>query len=301
MKRRTFLAVAAGTALSACSGSARTARPEGIWGEEGLRDGAFLHPRAIGIHDGEIYVIDKTGRIQVFTTTGELRRIWSTPRSDNGTPTAIAFHDGQVIIPDTHYSRILAYTPDGELLDQWGSYGNGPDRFIYPTGLRRDQEGTFFISEYGGGAERIHVFDAEHRFLRQWGALGPEPGNFSRAMALDLGPDEHVYVADTANHRVQVFSKTGDVIAVHQESGDHALKYPHDLAVAADGSIYVAEYGNNRITRIAPDGTFHPLGAPGRGPGSFNAPRGVAVDEGLVAVADTDNHRVQVFREGAFA
>ncbi len=301
LKRRTFLTLAAGSVLAACSGGSRMVPPVVHWGEEGLRDGAFLHPRAIGVHEGEVYVIDKTGRIQVFTTTGELLRIWSTPRYDNGTPTAIAFHDDRVIIPDTHYSRILEYSPAGELLDEWGSYGSETDRFIYPTGLRRDTAGNYFISEYGENAERVHVFTRDHVFARQWGSHGTEDGQFNRAMALDLGPGGKIYVADTANHRVQVFTKDGSHVITYQQHGGQTLKYPHDLCVDEDAAVYVAEYGNHRITRIAPDGAFRFLGMPGRAAGAFNAPRGVAIADGKVYVADTDNHRIQVFPVEAFA
>ena len=62
-----------------------------------------------------------------------------------------------------------------------------------------------------------------------------------------------------------------------------------------DGSLFICEYGNNRISRFAKDGTLIACyGRAGRKPGEFNAPQGIAVSEnGLVFVADTDNDRVQ--------
>ncbi len=75
------------------------------------------------------------------------------------------------------------------------------------------------------------------------------------------------------------------------------LQFPRNVAVAPDGSIYVADSGNHRIVKFAPDG--QPLlawGEKGDGPGQFNEPWGIAVDrEGFVYVADTWNHRIQKF------
>lgn len=84
---------------------------------------------------------------------------------------------------------------------------------------------------------------------------------------------------------------------------------PHDVAVASDGTLYVADTFNHRIQHLAPDGTvLHTWGrfasldlgeAPG---GTFNEPWGIAVGrDGRVYVADTWNHRVQWFSpEGRF-
>lgn len=265
------------------------------WGGQGLRDGSFLRPRAIGVCDGEVYVVDTTGRIQVFTPDGTFLRLWTTPSADNGTPTAIAFAGDNVLVPDTHYSRILEYTRQGELLEQWGEYGNQPGQFIYPTGIARDADGASYISEYGENAERVQVFDGARRFVRLWGSHGEAPGQFNRAMALVLSKAGDVYVADTANHRIQRFDKAGNLLGVL--GGPGALNFPHDIALAPDGSLLTAEYGAHRITRFGANGEIvGRYGGPGRGPGAFYGPRGVAVGvDGTVYVADTDNHRVQAF------
>ncbi|MCP4641065.1 MAG: hypothetical protein GY851_11555, partial [bacterium] len=280
MNRRQFLALSGAGFLAACGQGSRAGSGRfTVWGGEGLRDGSFLRPRAIGVHGGEVYVIDTTGRVQVFSTTGEFLRLWSTPDAENGTPTAIAFDaDGNLLVPDTHYSQILEYTPSGELTTKWGSYGNGTDQFIYPTGIEQSPGGHYFVSEYGEGAERVHVFDSECRFVRQWGKHGDQPGEFNRAMALALS-DDTVFVADTANHRVQCFDHEGKTKGVIGSGGTEPgqLKYPHDIALGPDGLVYVAEYGTHRISRFSADGAFQGAwGSPGRDPGEFNAPRGVA-------------------------
>lgn len=303
--RRRFMILSAASLIAGCvAHTGGIAGPVQTWGKQGRRFGEFLRPRAVAVHGGEVFVIDTTGRLQVFGEDGVFRRSWEIPKPDNGTPTAITFHpNGRVLVPDTHNSRILEYTPEGELLEQWGSYGNGPDQFIYPTGLAMGPDGEYFISEYGDGAERIHVFDAGRSFLRQWGSHGEAQGQLNRAMAIGINRANEIVVADTANHRVPCFSRDGNWLRTIGGPGTAPgqLKFPHDLAVGPDDSVYLAEYGAHRISRFAADGTFiQAYGGAGRQPGQFNAPRGVAVSESnRVYVADTDNHRIQAFDAGS--
>lgn len=276
-----------------------------MWGDRGSRDGSFIRPRAIGVHEGEVHVIDTTGRIQVFDRDGMFVRLWKTPDASNGTPTAIHFtSDGRVLVPDTHYSRVLEYDGAGELTREWGEYGEGETEFIYPTGVVLSANGNYFLSEYGMGAERIHAFDAERQFLRQWGEHGDAPGQFNRAMAIDINDSGILYVADTANHRIQYFDQEGTLLGTFGQVGTSSgnLNFPHDLAVADDGTILVCEYGTHRISRFSGDGTFIAChGSAGRRPGQFAAPRGVASAGDQVFVADTDNHRIQRFGMEALA
>lgn len=303
MTRREFLLVATVFMLPACRGIQEATPTPATWGRQGLRDGEFIRPRAICTDSREVYVIDTTGRVQVFTLEGRFVRGWMLPEHENGTPTGVAFgRDGNLLIPDTHYSRILEYTPDGKLVDSWGSYGTADDQFIYPTGIAQGGDGLLYVCEYGMDAEQVRVFDGKKRLVRRWGGHGAEPGRFNRAMALALDQANLVYVVDTANHRVQRFDREGRLRSVIGGPGTTpgSLKFPHDIALGPGGEIFLCEYGAHRISRFSREGRFMVCyGGPGRAQGRFNGPRGIAVSEkGMVFVADTDNHRIQRFDPG---
>ena len=90
------------------------------WGRRGISPGRLQKPRAMAIDANDnIYVVDMTARIQVFDREGRYLRGWQTPAAENGRPTGMSFaRDGNLMVADTHYYRILFYTPAGELLEE---------------------------------------------------------------------------------------------------------------------------------------------------------------------------------------
>ncbi|MCC7018138.1 MAG: VWA domain-containing protein [Ardenticatenales bacterium] len=79
---------------------------------------------------------------------------------------------------------------------------------------------------------------------------------------------------------------------------------PQGLAAADDGTVYLADAGSNRISMMAPDGTWtKTFGGDGTGPARLGDPRRIEVDEaaGHVYVADNDSYRIVVYdRAGGY-
>jgi DNA-binding beta-propeller fold protein YncE len=261
-------------------------------GGPGSDEGRFATPRATAWDPrGFLYVVDKTGRIQKFDAAGRYLRGWSTPESEKGRPTGLMIDPkGELWVADTHYHRILHYSPDGALLSEFGTEGTGPGQFLYPTGIAMDGEGLIYVSEYGGN-DRIQVLTTEGKAVRSWGKYGSETGEFQRPQSIALGGGR-VYVADAAGHRIQVFDQAGTFLATW---GD--LKYPYGVAIDAEGNLLVAEYGRHRIAKFTADGK--PLaraGQPGTGPADLNTPwAALPIGGDRIAVVDSGNHRVQLW------
>lgn len=81
------------------------------------------------------------------------------------------------------------------------------------------------------------------------------------------------------------------------------MSLPTDVAVAADGRIYVVDSGNHRVLAFDADGAYSTeFGGRGTAPGRLEYPVGLSVGpEGRVYVADKGNGRIQVFdRQGTF-
>ncbi len=84
----------------------------------------------------------------------------------------------------------------------------------------------------------------------------------------------NLYVADSGNHRIRRIGVDGTVTTVAGAgvggfSGDGGpavaaqLNFPRAIALAADGTLYIADTGNNRVRRVTPDGTIATIAGTG--------------------------------------
>jgi sugar lactone lactonase YvrE len=82
------------------------------------------------------------------------------------------------------------------------------------------------------------------------------------------------------------------------ESADRTLQVPNNVAVDAEGRVFVTEFNGNRVQVFAPDGTLlGTWGEHGSALGQFDEPRGIALDgQGGAYVTEWAGNRVQKFR-----
>jgi len=141
---------------------------------------------------------------------------------------------------------------------------------------------------------------------------------------MDVDANGNVYVADRDNHAIRKIATDGKVTTIagngvlgfkNGRGAEAAFYAPSDVAVAEDGTVYVADTLNHAIRRIAPNGAVTTLNAssdrivsPIRGlfvdagdfadgaieEALFNEPTGLALDaEGNLYVSDTGNQRIR--------
>ncbi|QEG40299.1 NHL repeat protein [Roseimaritima ulvae] len=309
-----WLAAAGLAGSSGCiSAVAQGAEPDLVWGRRGISDGRFLKPRAMAIdrHD-RLFIVDTTGRIQVFDADGTFLYKWSMPETEFGRPTGLAVDhwqaasdddgDSRLLVADTHYHRMTVFDLTGQILLEkriGGSAGFAPGEFAFVTDAIRDSQGNYYVGEYGD-SDRIQKFDPQGQFMTQWGGTGETPGLFVRPQSLVMDDDDVLWIADACNHRIQAFDCTLEqpqLVALWGERGHSLgeLYFPYDLAVGGDGAILVCEYGNQRLQRFDREGRFlGAWGSPGHDPGRLYQPWGVVIDsQDRVHVLDSNNHRVQ--------
>jgi sugar lactone lactonase YvrE len=310
INRRTFAKLAVGAVLSAdiggcgSGGGGSDRPPQKVWGSLGAGNGQFSKPRAMTIDDKDrLYIVDMTARIQVFDVDGTYIRSWQTPEHTNGRPTGLSWDlsEGNLMVADTHYNRVLRYTPEGELMADrtlGGVMGQGPGEFGLIADVIRDTQRNYYTSEYGEW-DRIQKFTPEGKFVAQWGGHGSDDGQFMRPQHLELDAEGLLWVADSCNHRVQVFEQSGKFLKTWGTQGMEIgqLYYPYCLALDGKGHVYVSEYGNHRVQKFTVEGKpVDCWGTAGRKPGQLNTPWAFVLDsQSRVHVLDSMNHRVQRF------
>jgi predicted membrane-bound mannosyltransferase len=190
---------------------------------------------------------------------------------------------------------------------QFGGLGVRPGLFLAPVDIATDGEGNLYVVD--SQRRRVQKFDSAGNYLA--GAdVRRDPANVredSQPWGITVAPDGRVIVADTFGWRVRVFD-AGLQSAVLQfgeppdlspgaTPGPYSLFGPRDVAVDARGRIWLTDTGHDRVVVYDASGTFlFEVGGEGDGPGEFNEPVGIAIDDtaGAVYVADMENARIVV-------
>ena len=177
---------------------------------------------------------------------------------------------------------VIELDPEGNVVGSWGGPGEGYQWPASEHGIHVDPQGFVWIG--GNAADDAHIlkFTTEGEFLLQIGRSGQSSGsndteNLGRPAGIRVDSEaSEVYVADGyGNRRVVVFdSETGDYKrhwGAYGERPDDAALPPydpdadpireyrspvHDVAIAHDGLVYVADRTNNRLQVFQKGGEF---------------------------------------------
>ena len=190
--------------------------------------------------------------------------------------------------------------PAFEVLEGWGRLPEGW-RYVEAAGVAVDSKDNVYV--FNRGEHPVIVFDREGNFLRSWGE-----GLVGRAHGITIGPDDLVWLTDDGNHTIRQFTPEGELLLTIGDpdkpatlQGGKPFNRPTHVALSpSTGDLFISDgYGNSRVHKYDPKGRhLFSWGEPGTNPGCFNLPHNIATDaEGLVYVADRENHRIQIFDE----
>ena len=156
--------------------------------------------------ESNVYLTDMIqNQVLICSSEGEIITQWGQMGKAPGefyNPRGIAVYNHNVFVVDTSNSRIQKFTKSGNFLTQWGNNDNETVKYL-PTGIAINKNGQIFVTDMDGF--RIQVYDSDGNFITQFCEGGNLSGNLYDPLCLAFGPDELIYVADTFNHRIQVF------------------------------------------------------------------------------------------------
>ncbi len=263
------------------------------FGSSGNDDGEFDVPTdlAVSLDNGDIYVVDSdNNRVQRFQSDGDFDNLefGSSRSSDDeylGRPSAIAIdkRSDYIYVADSTTDSISAFDDDGDFLFSFGDTGSDDVEFRNPSAMVIDNTNhILYVADTDN--RRIQMFaltdgdncpsgtdeivNDEVCLIDEFGAPGNDDGEFDEPSGLAFDEaNSLLYVADTGNHRIQVFEIVPGTTC------------PSGTDEIINGVCFVDEFGSF-----------------GSGEGQFNSPTGLAIDpsNGRLYVADTGNHRVQI-------
>jgi DNA-binding beta-propeller fold protein YncE len=177
--------------------------------EYGSGKGQNMKSEFMDIRDDRLY-LPETGnhRVDVFDLSGKFLFDFGgfgTAPGKLDTPEAAKFNSkGELYVSDLKNDRIQIFDKDGKFLTGFGRPGSAPGEFKSPAGIAFDKDDNVYITEIGNN--RVQVFDKAGKFITAWGKKGSRAGEFGNLHGIIVDKSNgYVYVADTANSRIQVF------------------------------------------------------------------------------------------------
>lgn len=196
------------------------------------------------------------------------------------------------MIADFGNNRVQELDREGRCIQVIGEKGTDDGCFQYPSDVEVDNEENVYVTDILNN--RVQVFDKYGQFLCKFGQKGSGPGQLRGPCGLAQDKLQGlIYIAEHNNHRISVFTNKGE----YQRHIGNAteLKDPKGIClhkdkvlVSSSGSDYIVVYNNTGEK-------LHVFGQKGTGPGEFNEPKGLCVNQyGQVVACDDKNHRIQI-------
>ena len=201
---------------------------------------------------GQIYVADSaTGRIFVFDPNGAFVRFIGARKNEGyfKRPTGLAIDRSRrrIYLTDTLHHTVYVVAFDGTIERSWGTRGEGPGEFNYPTAVTVADDRVFVLDALNF---RVQVFTPDGALLSTFGRAANEPGGFFRPKALTIDPrSKLVLVVDAMFEAVQAFTYDGGLVWVLGHSGSRPGEFnlPAGICVHPDGRLVVADSYNRRL------------------------------------------------------
>lgn len=297
MQRRTFLTSVAGTVAIVALDPVRAFAFDGKAAPLARSSADPARYVVVNEHvafapDGTLYVFQPQQHLLEHrgiggkNAVGRIAQLGTKPGELNF-PTAIAFDGrGRIYVADRGNHRINVYSPAGRFVSHIDRAGEA--RFAYPRGLAIDAENMVYVAD--SGMHRVHAFDAAHKFVRSFEAeTDPVKLTHSRPAAVAVAPDGRIHVADSAERCIEVYERTGKLVARYGEAD--GLRAPSSLAMKQDGTTFVADPLAAAVFIFDAKGVLKEKFVPKTAEKRARVPRHLSLDkDGLLYVTGTAGH-----------
>lgn len=263
-----------------------------IQGENG--NGLLNGPLAVAVGKDKVYVTDTKGhQINVYSKKGKFLFSFGQEGVKNGQfiyPNALAVDNkNKIYVGEFQNHRIQVFEPTGQYIR---TISGTQENIITPLAIAIYNE-TLYIAERTGD---ILITDLKGKVLNKFGTPGAAQGLLNYPNGLAIAGDGRIFVSDTGNGRVQIFSPQGTYLQT-LDNRNTQLNLPRGIAFDDLGQLFLIDTFNHSILGYNENLSYiYSFGDRGMEEGQFNFPNGIAIDgDYLIYITDRENNRVQVF------
>ena len=238
-------------------------------------------------HKGEIVVSEQYIGISTYTASG--KKIHTINLKGLKLYGLTLDREGNIIVGESTKNSIRKYSPEGQLLASVGTEGTGPLQFKEPRDIAiNTRNNKVYVADCLN--HRIQVLNSDlTTFSANFGEEGmhKNKARFDLPSGITCDTAGNVYVADSGNSRIQVFTAEGKLIRMFGRYGTRRGELSIPTGIALDPSskhVFISERSNRRVSVFTCEGQFVTLF--GEDVPMFH-PRGLAVDTcGVVYVCE---------------
>ncbi len=248
-----------------------------ILGEETNDSALIKKPYGVAINDGVLYVVDlrAPGYMLFDLKNKKFDIIYGSFADKMKKPINISIdQDGNKYITDTIRSLILVYDKENKFVK---IIGDG--KSFKPSDVLIVDD-KLFVTDIKN--HRIIVLDkTSNEQLYTIGSVGSKEGELFYPTNLALGPDNHLYISETTNFRVQKFTLDGKFVKSFGKVGSGLGQFsrPKGIAIDREGRMHVVDAAFENVQVIDSDGKLLMFyGEPGPQRANINLPADVVID-----------------------
>lgn len=270
----------------------------------GHGESALFQPSDVTVSGGEAFVMDGVNnRVVVFDTKGFFKRTFGArgPGGDSlDMPLGIASdRQGNIYVADSRNHRIQVFGRNG---DWKQGIRLRPDSYGFPaepSDLVVDESRSRLVI-VDNESHRLLVYGLNGTFMKEWGTLGYNRGEFRYPFGIAMDRDGFFYVCEAINTRVQVLDREGGFDHMIGEWGVKKGQFyrPYGVAVDARGLVFVSDCFMGVVQVFRPNGELVGILADNNKKRfNFNVPANIAFDEdNKLYLVEMGAHRVRVFK-----
>ncbi|MCK5506500.1 MAG: 6-bladed beta-propeller [Thermodesulfovibrionia bacterium] len=249
-------------------------------------------------HEGRYFVVDTFKKcVHVFDTRNT--NYYKFPQKDTSfeSPIDIAIgKHGDIFVTDSKEGVVKVFRELGK------RYGGEIGRGILerPTGIAINNKTDELVVVDTHSSQIVRYDVNTLSFKGMIGMNGDKEGMFHYPTNIFVSADGHIYISDSLNFRIQIFSPDWKFLHSFGKVGNNPgfFSRPRGVAVDSDGNIYVVDALFDNVQIFSREGKLlMDFGGPGYRYGEFWLPSGIFIDNrDKIFISDTYNKRIQVFQ-----
>jgi len=272
----------------------------------GSANNQFCGPRHIAIYGNELYVTDaNNNRVQIFNISNPASPSYVTTIGGLNNPSGVTGDANYIYVADTGNNQVQVFNraTRAYVAAIGTGWGDGNDQFKNPTDVAVDAVGHLYVADFVN--TRVQQFTrsgSTWTYLRTYGTTGvpyvTDGYHYNTPSNVAVAADGSIYLTEDKGHRLVKLRSDGTPIWTVGAAGvkgdwdasNDRLNNPDDLALDANGRVYVANRWHGRVQIYNSDGSYYAT------VDGLDCPGGLTIGpNGHLYVADTCNHTVKIY------